>query len=213
MKYSEKASRMIKSCRAIMALALMLIIAQAAIATVPSPIYQSGPVTSHIQNGLRIADVTVNAYVWSLSDYKGMNPTFELTDGDFVYEYVVQNLSTSTVSLSMFQVPINGPGSINDITTMGTVGGIPADAVILDAGTLPSATYFFDLKPALTPNMTSAKLVYTSDFGINTGGSATIGGGGGISGNIVMPIPVPEPVSALLLGIGGLALARKRRMN
>jgi hypothetical protein len=209
MKYSK-----MKSCRVVMALALLLVTAQAVTATpLPNPIYQSGPITSHIQSGLRIADVTVNAYVWNLADYKLVNPTFELTDGSFVYEYLVHNLSTSTVSLSMFQVAISGPQAINDISTMGTVGGIPADAVILDADTLPSANYFFNLKPALTPNMTSCKLVYTSDFGINTGGSATIGGGGGISSDIQMPTPVPEPVSALLLGIGGLALARKRKMN
>jgi hypothetical protein len=208
MKYSERVSRMMKSCKVAMALALVLVMAQAVTALPPTWIYQSGPVTSHIQSGPRIVDVTVNAYVWNLPDYQIVNPTFELTAGNFVYEYVVQNLSTSTVSISMFQVPVAAPGLINDITTVGTVGGVGATALIVDASTLPSATYFF-LSPALSRNTTSSKLVYTSDYGINTDGDATIGGGS-ISGDIVMPTPIPEPVTALMLAAGGLALIGKR---
>jgi hypothetical protein len=208
MNYSERAHKMMKSCKVIATLVCMLVIAQTATA---SPwIYASGPRPLDIQDGPRAVHAIVNAYVWDRSAYKAENPTFELTDGSFVYEYVVQNLATSTVSLSMFQVPIASPGAIIDITTVGTVGGIPADATILDASTLPSATYFFNLRPALTPSMTSCKLVYTSDFGVNTGGTATIGGGGGISGDLVMPTPIPEPVTGLMLAAGSLALIRKR---
>jgi hypothetical protein len=209
MNYSERVSRMMKSYKTAMALALVLVAAQVVTASPPTWFYQSGPVTSHIQSGLRIVDVTVNAYVWNLADYQAANPTFELTDGLFAYEYVVQNLSTSTVSISTFQVPIASPASINDITTVGTVGGVGATSVILDASTLPSATWFFDLRPSLSRNMTSCKLVYTSDNGIDVG-SATVGGSGGISGDLVMPTPIPEPVTAVMLAAGGLALIRKR---
>jgi hypothetical protein len=197
---------MVKSCRVAIALALVLVMAQFVTAV---PI-ATDTATATIGSGSRVVNYTVDVAVWTMTAYQAENPTFELTAGNYVYEYVVKNnASQSTVSLSMFQVFIDDPCAINDVTTVGTVGGVPADAIIQDASTFPSAAYFFDLRPSLTPGRSSIKLVYTSDYGPSDG-KATIGGNGGIGGEMAMLVPVPEPVSALTLAIGGLALIRKR---
>lgn len=209
MKTMERTCVM-NSRKALMLIAAVLVVTQAAAAS-PTPIFSSGPVSTTIVSGPRIINSIVNAYVWNIADYQVVNPFFNLitTTGNYVFEYIVHNQSTSTVSISMFQVPIAGPGFINEITTVGTIGGIGAAALIVDPATLPSATFLF-ISPALAPGMTSSKLVFTSNHGVNISGNAIIGGGS-LSGDLVMPTPIPEPVSVMLFGFGGLALAAMRK--
>ena len=53
-----------------------------------------------------------------------------------------------------------------------------------------------------------SKSIFTSNYAPQDG-TAFISGGT-IGGEAPVPTPIPEPVSVLLLGIGGLVIARKR---
>ena len=57
--------------------------------------------------------------------------------------------------------------------------------------------------------MSSYILVYTSDFEYRKDGQAVVKGGNESDDND-LPVPTPEPVTAIMLGLGGLAILRSR---
>jgi hypothetical protein len=208
MKSSERVGMM--NCRKIVPLTLVVLaLATAASATISPLLGPSTSTTALSGGGGRVINVSVTSSVWKYSDYISLNPSASsVTSAKYIYEYILTNLSTSNVSLSMFQVPISGPTLISGIGTVANGSGtIDATSMIVDQDSLPSATYLF-MSPALGISKTSYKLVYSSN-GEWAETTATVAGGS-IIGDMKQWTPVPEPVSALLLGIGGLALIGKR---
>jgi hypothetical protein len=208
MKTSERVGRMKR-----LGLPLLSIILALSVAASASPVPVMAPyTTSSTISGpdFRTINVSVTSTIWNYADYMALNPGTSILSGTYIYEYVVQNSANSNVSISMFQVPISSPGAIVGIGTANNNGGIGALSFIVDPATLPSATYLF-LTPALAPGTSSVKLIYASNAAWTTS-TATVAGGS-ITGDLTQVRPVPEPVTAVLFGFGGLALLRKRRAS
>lgn len=205
MKPSERVV-LVKSFGMPLLLVILAISTSASALLVPD----AGPLTTSqsISSGGRLINISVTSNIWEYTDYMAVNPGTVITAGKYIYEYVVQNQQSSNVSLSMFQIPISSPSAINGIGTVNNNGGVGALSFIVDPATLPSATYMF-LTPALAPGMGSVKLIYSSDLGWTTN-TATVAGGS-VIGSITQWTPVPEPVTALTLGLGGLALIRRKQ--
>jgi hypothetical protein len=210
MKSSERV-KMMNGRRTIALLAVVLgvaCVANAIVAPILGPVTTS---TSFSGTAGRNINVSVTSSVWNYSDYLSLNPSMQIATGKYIYEYVVTNLATSNVSISMFQVPIAGPTLINGIATVaGVAGSLNAVPYIVDQDSLPSATYLF-MPTALGVNKTSYKLIYSSD-GEWTVSTATVAGGS-ITGDLTQWTPVPEPITALMLGVGGLALLRRKSVR
>ena len=130
----------------------------------------------------------------------------------YVYLYIVENQSKSDVAVDLFSV-VAPLSSIGGIGTIENFGGVDAVASIGgEAGVNDAANFAFSIVGSpLDPGKESYILVYTSNHSYRTDGQAVVKGGTGATGGDVLPHPdVPEPMTALLLGLGGLALLRNR---
>ncbi len=205
-------------CRKMVAplLVLLLIAGVSSAATL-----ESGNVTTQI-TGLagRVIDVKVDFLVEDLATY----PASQLpagSNGAYVYEYILHNLGTSTVKIDLFSVAAELTASIDTIGINGTAPAYMAFTEITekDAGGMNQSAKFMFMKFTVPGGPTygdgplgigadSYKLIFTSNFAPQDGTGLI--SGGTISGIVVLPTPIPEPISALLLGFGGLVIARKR---
>jgi hypothetical protein len=217
MKIMERAYVM--NCRKMVAplLALLLIAGASGAGTLAS-----GNTTVNIVGvaGRKI-DVKVDFLVEDLATYPpGQLPAG--SSGVYVYEYILHNLSTSTVKIDLFSVAAELTASIDTIGTFGSAPAYNAFTEITEkdpSGQNQSAKFMF-MKFTIPGGPTygdgpldigadSYKLIFTSNYAPKIDGTAFVSGGT-IGGTAIVPTPVPEPISALLLGIGGLAIARKR---
>jgi|GEM_PF-3218819 len=176
----------------------------------------SGGTLAHITGvGGRVIDVDIDYIVEDLATYPGGQLPGG-SNGSYVYEYTLHNLGTSNVKIDLFSVAAELNASIMNIGTYGSPPAVNALTEITDLtpGVNQSAKFSFVKfdQLGLTPlgiDQYSYKLIFTSDYYPGMGYAFV--SGGSIGGEIAnIPVPVPEPVSAVLLAIGGLAFFRKR---
>lgn len=126
-------------------------------------------------------------------------------DDHYVYAYRVFNSAVSNLSIDAFIVSL-APGlavenSGNEGTGVDPSGGRSVTG---------SITYYFD--EVISPGENSSILLFSSLFG-PAYGVANISGEVCNSTVEMVMVPVPEPVSCLLFGIGGICLLKRRRAS
>ncbi len=201
-----------KSCRIIAFLLLVAAAAGSALAA-PTSLYsgQTGIMPYLSDDGTKTMYVNILFAVYDTS-----TGAYDGAPGPqrYVYVYVVESQANSELAVDLFSVvaplgSIAGVGAIDN-------GGIGAIASIGDEAA--SANYAFSIAGmSLDPGTNSYILVYTSDHEYRKDGQAVVKGGiepldDGlpVPDDDDLPIPTPEPMTAAMLALGGLAILRNR---
>lgn len=136
----------------------------------------------------------------------GYSGTVGVGGNHYVYAYRVFNNAVSNLSIDAFIVGL-APGLT--VSNPGNEGsGVNPSGERNRAG---SITYYFD-EQVISPGVHSSILLFSSPFG-PTYGVADISGEGRNSTVEMVMVPIPEPVSCLFLGMGGICLLKRRRTS
>ena len=152
---------------------------------------------------------TIDYAVFTTADFVsvfGSPAGITLTPGYAVYAYQVLNAGTDFVSQEIVATPNNSAVDIGSFENL--AGEIAPDGAFLSPTT---ARWTFG-NPSIQGGEDSYILVFSSPNLPTFGGSITVNGGGTAFTNVPTPsnIPLPEPATAALLGLGGLAMLRRR---
>jgi hypothetical protein len=131
----------------------------------------------------------------------------------YIYQYIVENMGSSEAAVDLFSVVAGPTAGIAAVGTAPKAGGIDAAATIsAEPGVKQSADFAFQQTP-LSAGKNSYILMYTSNNSFRKDGRAIVTGGG--DGSIPRPDgqEVPEPLTALTLGLGGFAIVRRKMMS
>jgi hypothetical protein len=208
MKSLEKAWKTVMDLpKAAFVLPLAMLLAQAASAGV---IYEGETgVRSYLSaDGTKTMYVNIHFAVYDnlLGDFGSAAPGPQR----YIYQYTVENTIASDAGIDLFSIVAGPTAGIAAVGTAPKTGGIDATASIsVEPGVKQSADYAFYQTP-LGAGKSSYVLMYTSDNSFRKDGRAIVTGGG--DGSIPLPDDpqVPEPLTALTLGVGGLAIIRRR---
>lgn len=147
--------------------------------------------------------VNVEYAVYSPGTYAGYIPA-SLSGSKYIYAYQLFNTAASSIPVNLFSVGLN-TGAVNLATdqcwsdsSYGTLGGIASTGFTgFTTSSQQEASYGFFLG-SIGQGQHSTVLLFSSDFDPVFDGYGTLGGALG-----VLPTPVPEPSTIILLG--GLA--------
>lgn len=123
-------------------------------------------------------------------------------DGLYVYEYQITSTQGYGDNLSIAIDP--GAGAAN----FGFAGSAPDVAPVLIFNAGDQVSYSF----AIAAGQSTVSLVFTSPYG-PTAGDAVVHGMLAGSQDVVVPVPVPEPITLILLGAGCLPLRYYRKRS
>jgi|GEM_PF-6674927 len=165
-------------------------------------------------DGQSLMYVNIKFFVWDQSTgaFAGAPGTEQ-----FVYQYIVENRSDSELAIDKVSFVAAAGAGMSSIGTAWLVDGIDATPAINSTATEESADFAFNLtgdlangKAPLAAGKSSYQLLLTSD-NTYTSGEAIVTGGLPESDLIVPDSQTPEPVTVLLLGLGGLGIVTGRR--
>lgn len=165
--------------------------------------------------------LTVYSYVFDNTS-SSLPGNLALDPGEMLFMYLLfGHDTTATVSVDYFSVgnphlaPINTVGWITDVVPSGYNVDDHQDPYLYGySGPAQAVIYtysgnFFDPWCTLDPGEYS--LVYYIAVAPGYTQVSASASGGGVGDNGFLPGPIPEPATVLLLGLGALALLRKRR--
>jgi hypothetical protein len=209
MKTVEKAWKTVMDLRkAVVVLPLVFLLAQVASAGI---IYQGETGTrSYLSvDGKKTMYVNIHFAVYDnlLQDLLSAPGTQR-----YVYQYIVENKSTSELPVGFFSVIAGPSAGMAAIGTALNTDGIDATTkkITTVAGVQQSADFAFDQTP-LDIGKNSYVLMFTSDNSYRKDGKAVIkDSDNGIPVSNDDNNNLPEPLTALTLGLGGLAIIRRK---
>ena len=132
------------------------------------------------------------------------------TTGLFLYGYSIASFATSPEGILGLTVPFEALAPPGFSFVSGAVGTVPTVAASYD-DILALASFFFDPVTTLLPGETSNLFGALSTLPPVLLNATVQGRDTGVSANALVPASVPEPVTLLLLGAGGLAVAARKR--
>ncbi len=130
---------------------------------------------------------------------------------DYVYAYQIHNTAGGAVgdrSISSMTVGLDGDESPAGIGFVPAGGLAPSSSSFIPAGP-PFTSAAWSFNPLLAPGGTTSEiLIFTSPHGPELDNASLIGG---INNTQLLPSPVPEPATFVLLSLGAVALLVIRR--
>lgn len=207
MKTQERV--LMKSCKVLALLTAIAAMAAPALAA-PTTLYsgQTGVISYLSDDGTKTMYVNILYAVYDTS-----TGAYDGAPGPqrYVYVYVVQSQSNSEIAVDLFSV-IAPLGSIAGVGTSSSYGDVDAVASIGGTpGVNDAANFAFSIAGmSLDPGKQSYLLMITSDYEYKKDGQAVIRGGSGATNNELPRPEVPEPLTAAMLALGGLAILRNK---
>lgn len=168
------------------------------------------PVNASFPFATFIADLSYAVY--EPGDFTLSFPGEVVDPTHYVYAYQVDSVSSTVYSgiyggayVQAFSINIQGDEQITAATSVAGSGTVAPNT----GGVVPTSVSWDFIGGLITPGNSSEVLYYTSPFGPEFDNSA-LSGTASFFDEQQVPTPVPEPASLALLGLGGLAMLRRR---
>jgi hypothetical protein len=155
-------------------------------------------------------DIVLDYAVFAPGQYPGTDPSLGI---DFVYAYqaFVQPASNSALLVTVGGNPgFGASGAHNPGFDLGLAAGVTPSGQSINFVSNTFVNAF--TSPSIAAGQNSTVLLFTSPFTWELGNaSATVTGGASASVVGEIPAPLPEPATALLLGMASIPVLRRRR--